>query len=133
MWHLIEQGHPAARAIYWHEIQELETYRSLSVRNPLRLRPLSASYWKAHAYASWAEAQYWAGWAAAEGRTIGAEAMLHAHPIRGSDERQRIVTTLRELWQVEVVEPPIMQLNAARRFYAEKELTRQEIDQWLSR
>jgi hypothetical protein len=132
-WYLIERGHPAAQAIYWHESQELESYRLLGVRNPLEVSRPSDTYWQAHARGSWLEAQYWAAWAMAEGQPIPTEAFAQAHPMRAPEERQLIVLHLRNVWSVGVGESGMVALRAADRFYRDKLLTPGEIARWLSR
>lgn len=122
-WQWLQEAHPAARAIWRHELQELESYRLLSMRNPLRVSRGSANYWQAHASASWEEACYWVAWAAAEGDEIGAAAFLHAHPLRVPGELERIVSYLRDTWQIDVRKPAVLELRRAQRFYRIKQLT----------
>ncbi|MBI4494283.1 MAG: hypothetical protein HY690_15965 [Chloroflexi bacterium] len=133
-WRLIEEGHPAARAIYWHEFQELESYRLLRVSNPLQVKLGSARYWEAHARASWEEARYWEAWAAAEGEGIPAEAFLREHPIRRElDEIPRLLGGLQATWGIDVGRPSVLVLRRARQFYQAKQLTRGYIERWPSR
>ncbi|MBI4492420.1 MAG: hypothetical protein HY690_06465 [Chloroflexi bacterium] len=133
-WTLIERGHPAARALWWHEVQELEAYRLLGVPNPLRLSRRGTTYWQAHAWASWQEARYWQAWAAAEGEGIPAEAFLLAHLVRNEQgEIPRLVSELETSWGIGTGPASIMVLRRAEQFYRDKELTGQDIERWLSR
>jgi hypothetical protein len=66
-WMLIESGHPAARALFVHERAELQAYRKLRIRQPLRVRRPGRTYDRAHAWACWQEAQYWEAWAGRRG------------------------------------------------------------------
>jgi hypothetical protein len=122
-WRLIEQGHPSARAIWWHELQQLESYRLLRVRNPLGVPRPGPRYVQAHARASWEEARYWEAWARAEGEEIPARAFLHAHPLRTPRELREIVGQLRETWKIDVRHPAVIELRRAQQFYYVKHLT----------
>ena len=122
-WALIERGEPVARAIFWHELQELEAYRRLGARDPLTLPPDSAEYWQAHAWASWKEAEYWAAWAQAEGEDIAPAAFLLAHPrARDELERDAILNELSRSWGVAIGPPTSLQLQQAQTFYRRKGL-----------
>ncbi|MBI4492757.1 MAG: hypothetical protein HY690_08210 [Chloroflexi bacterium] len=129
VWRLIEQGHPAARAIWWHEFQELESYRLLHVRNPLSVPRPSPRYVQAHARASWEEARYWEAWAAAGGEEISARAFIHAHPLRTPRELREIINQLRDVWKIEVGQPTVVELRRAQQFYHAKQLT-SEVLEW---
>lgn len=128
VWRLIDQGHPAARAIWWHEFQQLESYRLLGVPNPLRVRRPGPRYVQAHARASWQEARYWQAWAAAEGEEIAAAAFLRAHPLRTSWELGEIISHLRDTWQIDVGESAVLELRRARQFYRAKQLAAEALE-----
>ncbi|MBI4492424.1 MAG: hypothetical protein HY690_06485 [Chloroflexi bacterium] len=130
-WTLIERGHPAARAIYWHVSQELEGYRLLGVRQPLDVRLDSKHYWQAHARACWEEARYWQAWAAAEEQEIPAAAFLRTHPLREPDEIEQVLDHLVATWRLALEQPSVVALMRARDFYREKELTRADVERWL--
>ncbi|MBI4491628.1 MAG: hypothetical protein HY690_02410 [Chloroflexi bacterium] len=127
-WRLIEQGHPAARAIYWHESRELESYRLLGVRNPLRMELGRESYWKAHARASWEEARYWEAWAAAEGDEIPTRAFLRTHPLRHPREIEAVLFQLRAAWRIDAGQPSVVELRRASQFYRSKQLTSRDTE-----
>jgi hypothetical protein len=132
-WILIERGHRAARAIFWHELQELYGYHLLGEQNPLTVRPGSTFYWQAHAWASWQEAGYWEAWAATDGEDIPAEAFLQSHPLRDDfAELPRLLSELAVVWTIEVRSSPVVALRRARRFYQDKRLAGPEIERWLS-
>ena len=123
-WRLIEQGDPAARAIFWHELQEIQAYRQFGITNPFDVRPRSADYWRAHAWACWEEARYWSAWARTEGQDISPEAFLLAHPgrVRAQSELPRIRRELRRTWSVTVRSPGVVRLQRADAFYQQKGL-----------
>jgi hypothetical protein len=133
-WVLLERGHPAARAIFWHELQELEAYRRLGVQNPLALPPRDSFYWMAHAWGAWGEAQYWAAWAAAETNEIAAAAFLRAHPLRRAtvEEVPAILAALQQQWGIDIGTSDVVALRQAEHFYGTKELTRRDVERWLS-
>jgi hypothetical protein len=131
-WMLMERGHPAARALWWHEVQELECYWRIGVRSPLQVeQETSEIYWQAHAWACWQEAHYWQAWGAAEARTITREAFAWANPMRQPRELREIVAFLRETWQIDARQPPVLELRRAGAFYRDKQLTPQQVERWL--
>ncbi|MBI3977173.1 MAG: hypothetical protein HY331_03210 [Chloroflexi bacterium] len=135
VWRLIVLDHPAARALYYHEIEELEGFRHLGVRNPQRVRLGSDRYWEAHARASWEKSRYWAAWAAHDGAQISAEAFLLAHPLRAelADELERILGALKTRWKMDIRRASVLELEQARRYYRDKELVRPDTERWLLR
>ena len=125
LWALIEQGHPAGRAIFWHELQEIKAYRRLGVPNPFGLPFPTPDYWRAHAWASWEEAAYWTAWAQAEGEDITPAAFLLVHPRMDNQiERETILDELQRSWRVAIERVDTIQLQRAWAFYRRKNLPR---------
>jgi hypothetical protein len=94
-WMRIVRGEPAAHAIYYHELKELEALTAMGVGSREEIDPRGPEFQAAHALACWAEAGYWEQWANAEGRRITATAFLYSHPRRSKHEiaavRDRLV------------------------------------------
>ena len=127
LWSLIEQGHSAAHAIFWHELREMGTYSRLGITNPLQVQLGSPIYWQAHAWACWVEAPYWVAWAQAEGLTIRPEAFLWAHPLGDARELRRVRTELCRAWGVTLRNPGVVQLQQAEASYRRKRLNREDM------
>jgi hypothetical protein len=134
-WALIERGHPAARAIFVHEWAELEAYRRLGIRQPLRVKRPGETYRRAHAWASWEEAQYWARWTEAAGEPVPAAAFLRAHPLRGQspDQIAAEIRDLKRFWKVSVPNISRVESERARIFYEYHEMTPEGRQKWLRR
>lgn len=130
-WVLIERGHPAAQAVWWHEFQQLEDYRLLGVRNPLEAGYDSPAYWRAHARAAWEEAAYWERWAAADGEGILARTFLQANPLRDAEEVERILGVLVDTWAIDVEPSAVLESRRAEQFYRVKEFTERDVERWL--
>jgi hypothetical protein len=122
-WGRIVQGHAAARAIYYHELQEIEALVESGIRDLENLDRASPEFQKAHALATWREAQYWERWAAAEQESISAPAFLFGHPWRDPRELAAIAEDLRDSG-VELRAPQRVELSKARQFYARKGMDR---------
>ncbi len=129
IWNALAQGHPASRAMYWHEYQELSAYGSLGIGNPFELDRLGAAYWSAHAMACWEEAQYWDAWARSQREDLGAPAFFRAHPLREREIRA-LESYLEVPWGISLVRSAAEEERRARTFYAAKQLSREEILKW---
>ncbi len=127
VWNALVTVHPAARAIFWHEYQELHAYRSLGITDPLRVDRLEETYWRAHAKASWEEALYWFAWADVEEVDASAEAFFLATPLRVTADIRRARATLESFWGIRLKQPDAVELAKAREFYAAKHLSWREI------
>jgi hypothetical protein len=122
-WGRIVHGHAAAKAIYYHELQEIEALVRSGVRDLENLDRASPEFQHAHALATWRESHYWERWAAAEGESIPAGAFLFAHPWRDPRELAAIALELQDSG-VEISPPARVELNRARQFYASKGISR---------
>jgi hypothetical protein len=128
----MERHHPATRAIWWHERQELDAYTRLDVSDPLRLaHDEERLFWQASARASWEEARYWTAWALSEGQAVSAAAFLLTNPMRPLREVPKMISILQQAWHIDVVQAPMLELSQARAFYRAKELTPEDVDRWL--
>lgn len=134
-WVLIVREHPAARAVFLHELRELEAYRLLGVGRPLQIKRPGPTYFKAHSWACWQEALYWEEWARTEGISIPATAFLDAHPIRSEDPKARGAgrEVLEIEWRVALPAATNVELERARGFYARYEMTHAGRERWLRR
>ncbi len=130
VWYAIAGGHPAARALYWHEYQELMAYGTLGVRAPLYVIRPGPGYWRAHAKACWEEAGYWEAWARALGTEISAAAFLFANPLR-EDDLPDVLGLLLSTWSVALPACTLVELDRGRAFYRQMRLSREGIRQWL--
>lgn len=97
---------------------------NLGVQVPAEIDRMGELFLKAHALASWKEAEYWEAWARAEGEVVSQQAFLFGHPWRAYRELEAVAKLLRTVG-VEVHRPSGRELAEAERFYAGKGVTRQ--------
>lgn len=125
-WTMIEQGHPAGRSILAHELRELALLEELGAKKPYATPESEAAvarYWKAHARASYEEAEYCAAWARKEGQSIPVRALIEGHLIRAHPvDRERILTALRDYWRIDLAEVTAADVQRAQDFYRAKGL-----------
>jgi hypothetical protein len=127
VWARMTEGHPATRAIFYHEQEEVAAFARLGVADPGLVLRTDPRYWSAHAMACWREAAYWQAWSGAEGASIPAPAFLMGHPLRDEVERLLVRSLLLQDWGVDVPLPDPVELASATRFYDAKRVDRHSL------
>jgi hypothetical protein len=128
LWREIFQGHPAAKAIYWHEWKELEALAQMGIVDPLLVRRPSRIYLQAHALACYEEAVYWEAWSLQEETLTPWPAFLRVNPLRTESETLLVVSQLDSRWKVNVSDVGGDELERARMFYRAKSFTREGLN-----